>query len=181
MKRITSIKVAVIVFGLFAPSVVPNAQAQCSDKTLKGYFALVGTGDVVTGANPGPRAVVGLLTADGGGNFSGSTTKSSNGTISQNLSVNGTYTVNSDCTGSATFTDSESETRNFDFVIVEKPGGYVEVLGIQTDDGHVATFNLKYSAMVPSAPEGSPEASPNVSQKAERRGQMLRPMKGNQM
>lgn len=153
MKRITSIKVAAIVFGLFALSVVPDAQAQCYDSTLKGSFALVGTGNTVTGANPGPRAVVGLLTADGEGDFSGSITKSSNGTIYQNLTVTGTYTVNSDCTGSATFTDSVSETRNFDFVIVEKAGGDLEVVGIQTDDGHIATFTLKtQSAPLPSRP-----------------------------
>jgi hypothetical protein len=143
MKRITSIEVALIVFGLFALSVVPNAQAQCYDRTLNGSFALVGTGDKVTGGNAGPRAVVGLLTADGEGHLSGFITKSSNGTIYQNLTVTGTYTVNSDCTGSATFTDSVSETKNFNFVIVEKPGGDLEVLGIQTDDGHVTTFTLK--------------------------------------
>jgi hypothetical protein len=144
MKRITSIEVALILFGLFALSVVPNAQAQCSDQTLKGSFALVGTGDKVTGTNPGPRAVVGLLTVDGGGNLSGSITKSSNGTIYQNLTVTGTYTVNSDCTGSATFTDSASETIKAGyFVIVEKPGGYLEVLCIRTDDGHIQTFTLK--------------------------------------
>ena len=143
MERIGNIKVAVIVFGLFALSVVPNAQAQCSDKTLKGSFALVSTGNKVTGANPGPRAAVGLLTADGEGHFSGSYTKSSNGTIYQNLSVTGTYTVNADCTGSATLSDSVSETKNGVFVIVEKPGGYLEVLGIDTDDGHIETFTLK--------------------------------------
>jgi hypothetical protein len=144
MKRITSIKVAAIVFGLFALSVVPNAQAQCSDETLKGSFALVGTGSVVTGPNPGPRAVVGVLTANGEGHLSGSTTKSSNGTIHRNLIVTGTYTVDSDCTGSATVTDSVGETRNFDFVIVKKPlFGSLEILGIQTDDGHIATFTLK--------------------------------------
>jgi hypothetical protein len=143
MKRITSIEVALIVFGLFALSVVPNAQAQCYDGTLEGSFALVSTGDVVTGSNPGPRAVVGVLNADGWGDFSGFLTKSSNGTISRNLTVTGTYTVNSNCTGSATFTDSASETRNFDFVIFEKPGGDLEVVGIQTDDGHITTFTLK--------------------------------------
>jgi hypothetical protein len=143
MKRITSIKVAVIVFDLFALCVVPNAQAQCYNYTLKGSFALVGTGNKVTGDNAGPRAVVGLLTVDGEGNLSGSITKSSNGTIYRNLTARGTYTVNSDCTGSATFTDSVSETKDFDFVIVEKPGGDLEVFGIQTDDGHITTFDLK--------------------------------------
>jgi hypothetical protein len=153
MKWITSIKVAVIVFGLFALSVVPNALAQCYDETLKGSFALVGTGNKVTGDNPGPRAVVGLLTADGGGHLSGSITKSSNGTIYQNLTVTGTYTVNPDCTGSATYTDSVSETKDFDFVIVEKPGGDLEVVGIQTDDGHITTFNLKTQS-APLPPRG---------------------------
>jgi len=143
MKRITAIEVAVIVFGLFALSVVPNAQAQCSDKTLKGSFALVATGNVVTGATPGPRAAVGLLAFDGEGHFSGSYTKSKNGTIYENLSVKGTYTVNSNCTGSAKLTDSASETKNGVFVIVEKAEGYLEVLGIQTDTGHVETFTLK--------------------------------------
>jgi hypothetical protein len=139
MKRIMSIRVAVIVFaGLFALSVVPNAQAACSNKDLKGSFGMIWTGTRIDAENPGPRAGVGLLIADGNGGFSSSATKSTNGTIIE-VTGTGTYTVNSDCTGSGAVTDSDGEVRSFNFVIIPLPQ---EVLCIQTDPGRVVTITL---------------------------------------
>ena len=140
MKRIMSIRVAVIVFaGLFALSVVPNAQAACSNNALKGPFGVIWTGTRIDGGEPGLRAGVGLLILDGNGGLSGSATKSKNGLIIPIPIITGTYTVNSDCTGFATMTDSDGEVRNFNFVIIE---AHESVLGIQTDDGRVITFSL---------------------------------------
>jgi hypothetical protein len=52
---------------------------------------------------------VGLLTADGNGNLSGSVTFSANGTL-LTATYTGTYTVNPDCTASASINDSLGET-----------------------------------------------------------------------
>ena len=140
MRQIMRIRVAVIVFaGLFALSVVPNAQADCSNHALKGSFGMILTGFRIDGGDPGPRADVGLLIADGNGNLTGSGTKSKNGIITS-VTITGTYTVNTDCTGSATGLDSDGETRDFNFVIVDE---HHEVFGIQTDPGRVKTFILK--------------------------------------
>ena len=108
--------------------------------SLKGSFGFSLDGDWIGGTDPGPRATVGLFTADGKGNLSGYGTKSKNGTISQDLTFTGTYTVNPDCTGSMTMTDSDGELKNNDFVIVDK---HYELFGIQADDGRVNTFNAK--------------------------------------
>jgi hypothetical protein len=146
MKRIINIRVAVMVFvGLFVLSAMSNVQAQtpqkhCSNSTFKGSFGLISTGDRIDGSNPGPRATVGLFTADGKGNISLSGTKSKNGTIIENLTATGTYTVNSDCTGSATMTDSDGDSRNFNFVIVDL---HHEIFIIQTDEGRVTTGILR--------------------------------------
>ncbi len=136
-------KISIVVFifiGLFLFSLTSNVQAAtCTNKKLKGNYGMIVTGDRINGDNPGPRADVGLFTADGSGNISGLLSKSKNGTIGQNRTFTGTYTVDTDCTGYGSITDSEGEVMSFDFIIVDSGK---TVFGLQTDDGRVTTFQL---------------------------------------
>lgn len=116
-----------------------NAQI-CSDMTLKGNFGTTWTGDCISCDVVGPRVGVALITMDGYGNVSGFGTKSKDGLIVPIPSVTGTYTVNSNCTGSASMTDPDGETRTVNFVIVEFG---IEFFGIQVDTGRAITFDAK--------------------------------------
>jgi hypothetical protein len=85
-----------------------------------------------------PAAAVGLLVADGQGNFTESVrTLSVNGSVSHQTAT-GTYTVNRDGTGSATFHVTFGpgvvRTETFDFVIVNNDS---EAHFIGTDPGVV--------------------------------------------
>jgi hypothetical protein len=120
----------------------------CSNASWDGTFGYTLTGQNVSGNNPGPRAAVGQLTADGRGNLSGNESKSSNGTISTGLTFTGTYSVLIDCTGSGTVTLSDGEVRDFNFVLIRQtPLGTITgwetvgVMAIQTDQGTVKTMS----------------------------------------
>ena len=54
----------------------------------------------------GARAAVGSLTFDAAGNIAGKVTASLNGSIS-NTNLSGTYSVNPDCSGTASFGESD--------------------------------------------------------------------------
>lgn len=133
---------AVIVFALL---MVPNALGQyrgnCSYNNLQNTFGFTLTGSR-TDTNPGPRAAVGQLTADGNGNLTGSETQSNNGTIVTGVTETGTYTVNPDCSGSATLTlnKGDTTTRHFNFQILHNSE---EVLAIVTDTGRIETIDFK--------------------------------------
>jgi hypothetical protein len=120
-----------------APKV--SAARGCSSASIIGTFGYTHTGTRIDGGNPGPRAEVGTFTADGHGNLTGSKTKSENGTITQGVTFTGTYSVNSDCTGSATITNSDGDVRHVDLVILKNH----EINWIQTDDGRAATGDAK--------------------------------------
>lgn len=126
--------------------VAPNALGQynrgnCSYSNLQNTFGFTLTGSR-TDVNPGARAAVGQLTADGNGNLTGSETQSNNGTIVTDVTETGTYTVNPDCSGSATLTlnKGDTTTRHFNFQILHNSE---EVLAIVTDTGRIETIDFK--------------------------------------
>jgi len=83
---------------LMVAASVPGAAASgphCSSKTAIGSWGFTSTGSIPV---IGPVAAVGIFTADGSGNLSGSQTRSLAGAIADET-FTGTYTVNSDCTG----------------------------------------------------------------------------------
>ncbi len=82
-------------------------------------------------ANPVQDTEVGLLTADGNGNVSGSVTFSANGTLLAATYI-GTYTVNSDCTATASINDSLGEHLHETGVLLK---GGDEIRFIGTDPG----------------------------------------------
>jgi hypothetical protein len=102
MKRILMSVIATIsLSSLFGLSVGAQAQAACTNTSLKGDF-----GFTCQGAFSGqPAAEIGIATYDGKGNVSGRSTISVNGTILKDVPFEGTYTLNADCTGVATFSD----------------------------------------------------------------------------
>ena len=75
-------------------------QGVCSLESVKGAYAFHSQGNVATGQSGfplGPIGEVGMVTADGSGNFTGQTTVNFNG-LAVPLPDNGTYTVAPDCT-----------------------------------------------------------------------------------
>lgn len=77
---------------------------RCSNRTIKGRYAVQGNGWVPNGP-PGspmvPFANVSLMTLDGLGGLVNDITVSRNGQISQNVD-NGTYSIGENCTGTMT-------------------------------------------------------------------------------
>ena len=74
---------------------------------------------------------VGLLTADGNGNVSGSVTFSANGAL-LTATYTGTYTVSSDCTATASISDSLGENLHESGVVLHD-GSEIRFIG--TDPG----------------------------------------------
>jgi len=121
---------------------VGSSAAVCSNATLKGVYGFIFSG---LGGDGTPRAIVGQGTADDKGNLSGTATKSKDGTI-VTVTSTGTYSVAKNCTGSATFTDQDGETRDVNFVFDEGNKGWQ---AIQTDIGRVISgFGLAEGAAV---------------------------------
>jgi hypothetical protein len=94
---------SILVFGaVIATGAASQAQAQpCSNAMLKGTYGFQSFGAVVVApGSPGtPRAVIGIYTMDGRGNFTGNVTLNDNGTIINTGPFAGTYEVNADCRG----------------------------------------------------------------------------------
>ena len=77
------------------------AQAQpCSNASLKGTYGFHAFATIVPPAAPNtPRAIIGVFTLDGRGNWTANLTLDDNGTITPRPTEGGTYVVNADCTG----------------------------------------------------------------------------------
>ena len=109
-----------------ALSVAPAARADnkgCSNATLRGAFALIGSGFIISPpVAAGPYATVLTLDFDANGGVTSAVGSSSqNGNISPQTET-GTYTVNSDCTGT--------------YMVVITPGGFpAHYLFVIDEDG----------------------------------------------
>jgi hypothetical protein len=146
MRRILNMRVINIAtfIALTAPSALAYGSRNCSWSNLQGTFGFTLTGTREAGTNPGPRAAVGQLTADGNGNLAGSETQSNNGTIVPGVTETGTYVVNQDCSGTATLTlkgnGVDTTTRHFNFQILNNSQ---ELIAIVTDSGFTETIDFK--------------------------------------
>ena len=147
MKRSTIAKTFTIAaITAIALSIAPTAMADdkgCSNATLKGTFAHIGTGIITAPpAMAGPFAGLGTETFDGNGGVTGNATGSFSGNISS-ATFTGTYTVNSDCTGTMTSLFSGGFTVHSYFVLVWTPASTGNSLSefhfISTDPGGVET------------------------------------------
>ena len=84
-------------------------------------------------------AGVGVATADGAGNVSGTETMSFDGSIVKRK-FTGTYAINSDCTGSFTFNYGDSSVFHADVVVTNDAK---EVSVVQTDSGFIYSGEWK--------------------------------------
>jgi len=92
------------------------------------------TGTLLLPTGAVPFAAVNYATYDGRGNYSGTQTRSNNGTVSR-VTFEGTYTVNPDCTGKKT-TRSYDQSGNLtntvdqDFVLVNDGKELFEIFAV---------------------------------------------------
>ena len=116
MKRvIASGTLAMAFVSLLVLGLGSHVQAgECSNASTKGTYGFSCEGTIV---GAGPLAVVGVYSADGNGNSSGTETVSVNGTIIPGLPFTGTYTLNANCTGSLVTTTPDGSVTHHDLVI----------------------------------------------------------------
>src|SRR5215204_4013466 len=117
----------------------PQAR-RCSDATLKGRYAVHGSGTLTSGG-AGHVSFVGLGEEDGGGGGKGGDTASLNGEIFRRAYA-GSYQVKDDCTGSITFVLPPPRNIEIHFDLVIAAGGD-EAFAIETDSGTNVTAVIK--------------------------------------
>ncbi|HJZ75551.1 MAG TPA: hypothetical protein VKE51_27640 [Vicinamibacterales bacterium] len=81
---------------------VVRAESGCSNESLRGSYAIQGSGTVMSGPFAGPAAFVGILRFDGAGNLEGNFIQRVNtatGPTTLRVPIGGNYSVNADCTG----------------------------------------------------------------------------------
>lgn len=126
---------------LLAFNIIPtSANNGCSNATLNGDYGYLATG---TSTIPpvGSVAVLGKITLDGKGNFTGSATGSIAGNILTDMPITGTYGIASDCTGTLTII-YPAFTAHFSLVLVEGVEGRSEAVLVETDADTVATGTI---------------------------------------
>lgn len=95
-----------------------KVESRCSLASFKGHFGFSLSGTNLT-LNM-PFAMVGRLSADGAGGFSGKATQSSGGRIIPGMTLKGTYKLAADCTGNAVIRLEGVPTQSsLDFVLVD--------------------------------------------------------------
>ena len=130
--------VQTVLFATLLLGVAAVASAQgnirggvCTNATVMGRWGTTMTGTLIPSTGAVPFAAVNYATYDGVGNYSGTQTRSNNGTVSR-VTFQGTYTVNPDCTGKKT-TKGYDQSGNLlntveqDFVIVNSGKEIVEI------------------------------------------------------
>ena len=134
VKRIFSLLFVLAV--VVTTTTTSTVYAQCSNATLTGSYGFKQDGFGTRNGKPAklgntiPFATVGVVTFDGAGNASFTTTSVFNSSGAEFFeAIPGTYTVNSDCTGTVTIDDFGL---HFNIVTV---GGGKEFFAIQTDIG----------------------------------------------
>jgi hypothetical protein len=143
MKRNTIAKtLAIAAVTALALSIAPTARADnkgCSNASLKGTFAHIGTGfTTAPPAMAGPLTGVGTDTFDGNGNITGTATLNLNG-YPVSATETGKYKVNPDCTGTYTVQFSVGGSTSVFFVIADNGN---EVHGVCTDAGSVTAHTF---------------------------------------
>jgi len=115
MKPIHLAVLTAMAIGLFS-----QAHAQCSNASLNGTYFFTFGGSIKSGATTVSNDELGKVTADGNGNFTGTTTTSIAGAL-VTLPVTGSYTIHADCSGTATLITT-ANTVNFALQVVNGGG-----------------------------------------------------------
>jgi hypothetical protein len=123
-------------------SVPALAADVCNDADLDGAYAYSVNATSLTIPPVGPLAILGKITMDGKGNFTGTINGSIAGNILPEVPITGTYSVAGDCTGSLT-TIYPVFTAHFSLVLVDGVDHrkHAELLAI--DAGTVGTGAVK--------------------------------------
>jgi hypothetical protein len=82
-----------------------NAEAKCSEATLKGTYLFAQNGVEIKDNDQRPFAIAGYDVFDGNGEVKGVASGNFNGKITRNEPLSGMYTVKANCTGTFTFTN----------------------------------------------------------------------------
>ncbi len=95
---------ALSIAGLLLVGNARQARAEdgCSNESLRGRYAIRGSGNAMSGPFTGPVAFMGILRFDGAGHLEGNFTQRLNtagGPITLHVPIGGSYSVNADCTG----------------------------------------------------------------------------------
>jgi hypothetical protein len=110
MRILVAVAVAIamgVLIGRFTVQPVVRAQGGCTNATLTGAYAHAMNGFFYySDGSQGVFAAAARTVADGNGGFTGTETVNFDGTPQKAQAYTGTYTVNSDCTGTASFKDS---------------------------------------------------------------------------
>ena len=126
-------------------------QSNCTTESLNGAYGFAVSGWTYDNSGAGwGFAESGQAVADGAGNLSLTGTASQTGVIFSG-NVQGNYSVNSDCTGTATLSNSQNGTDHLNFAIV---AGGREVHFIETDPSTVISGSASALGDV-GAPKGS--------------------------
>jgi len=145
MKRSSIVKTfTMAAVTVLALAIAPAAKAQgkgCSNYTLRGTYAQIGTGMITAPPEmAGPFANVGTLVFDGNGGLTGGLVVNQNGSTAQ-ATETGTYSVNSDCTGTYTVQIAPFGITSQAFFAIDANGDELEI--IVTDPGSVITCVAK--------------------------------------
>jgi hypothetical protein len=133
----------VVIFALGAKASDDSfhSERSCDTRTLFGSYGIATTGFIVSAGPVGPVGDVGVISFDGNGAVSQTTTVSLNGSITQSRTSTGTYMVNSDCTGSLAVTlPPPAHLSESNFVIVDNGK---ELRLINTGNGRVLVGNAR--------------------------------------
>lgn len=127
MKKLSTAIATLAVTGVagfvLAGAAPPDAAPVFGLHHVQGRYAFYLAGDVTAGPVQGPLVAVGVIEADGNGNFpfATRTLNVAGQVIVQDDEATGTYTVDPDGTGSAVFFPSNGgPPETFDFVIIDK-------------------------------------------------------------
>jgi hypothetical protein len=107
--------VLVVFMGVVFLNGAAYAKEKCSNTTLNGTYGLYATGDVI---GVGAVGLVGVLTYDGKGAFSGTVFQKVNGNLVQ-FTVTGTYSVDSNCVSTDVSLTSTGQSATHTVVIVD--------------------------------------------------------------
>lgn len=119
-----------LMLAAIAAAVPAASAATCSNASISGVYGAISSG--LNGSSQ-PAAGITQITADGNGNVTGTQIKSIDGTI-VTYNVTGTYQIRSNCTGTATWTNQDSETEHDNIYL---NNGNKGAFLIQTDAVHV--------------------------------------------
>jgi hypothetical protein len=122
----------------------PATSGGCSLRTVRGTWLGGGTGwSLVDTPLPAPTTVITTLVLDGHGGATGTTFEKAITLELERGVIHGTYTLDSDCTGTATLTDTHPDgTETHTFAVMVAPDGS-ELQAVATEEPLAVHLTLR--------------------------------------